>query len=221
MAKKRSKATSKPDAERTRRESALRGMLADHLGEKLTQKQRRDIAWWQKRTRAEIADEILCAVPKGQFCKLAGRQQKVIDEQAERYDLPIDGPAINLREAIRAYHDLITANAKNIHPADDAEAIAKGEVSPHSKAELEILKLKEEVRKLQSGNERAELLLIRDRGDTIDRRQLRDMLSWLTTRLQGMGRQVLQCDNIVDAHDCINDMLEDMAQEAEHGVLVI
>lgn len=205
--------------DRTRR--ALTAAVRHHDGEKLTQAEKRDLAAYRKQTRSEIAGELLTAIPKGIYCQMAGRQQRTIDEQADRYDLPIDGPTIDLFAAIKSYHDLITANARVIRAADDAEAIAAGDVEDLTHAELQILKMREEITKLQRGNESLAIRVTKERGDTIDRHELRHLLGWLSTRLEGFGQQLRRSDGGQDAQQCLNEFIEHLAAECESGVLQV
>lgn len=202
---------------------ALRAKLALAEGKTLTQTQRRDLQWYDKTEADRITQAWAASVPKGIYCDFAGRQQRTIDEQADRYDLPIDGAVIDLWAAIRAYHDLITANARYIRPADDAQAIEDGEVdladAQHN--DLQTEKLRQEVIKLKQSNERLGIQVTRDRGDSIDRRELRDMLTWLSTRLEGFGQQLRRCADGTEAQKTLNEFLEHLADEVTQGVLRI
>lgn len=207
-----------PDARVVR---ALKAKLAEAEGKKLTQAQARDVAWYDKQLAESIITDAMREIPKGVFCQMAGRQQKVIDEQADRYDLPIDGPTIDLFAAIKAYHDLITANARFIRPADDAELVDAGELSLEDAMhhDLQTEKLRQEVIKLRQSNERLAIQVTRDRGDSIDRRSLREMLAWLSTRLEGFGQQLRRASDGAEAQKTLNEFLEHLAEECEKGVL--
>lgn len=214
-------AKAKPSAEHARIERAITAMLARHQGKKLTQTQARDLAWYEKLAQDKLTHDYVMAVPKGVFCAMAGRQQKVIDEQADRYDLPIDGPTVDLYEAVKAYHDLITANARVIRPADDAELAENGDLdldeAQHHQLQTE--KLRQEVVKLRQSNERLAIQVTRDRGDSIDRRELRDMLTWLSTRLEGLGQQLRSSANGTEAQKTLNEFLQHLSEECDQGVL--
>ncbi|TWU15972.1 hypothetical protein [Allorhodopirellula heiligendammensis] len=217
----KAKATTTRATGRDRTRRALTAALRLHDGEKLTQAEKRDLTAHQKQTRNEIAGELLAAIPKGIYCQMAGRQQRTIDEQADRYDLPIDGPTIDLFAAIKSYHDLITANARVIRAADDAEAITAGDVDEMTHAELQMLKMREEITKLQRGNESLAIKVTKERGDTIDRSELRHLLGWLSTRLEGFGQQLRRSDGGEDAQKCLNEFIEHLAAECESGVLQV
>lgn len=210
-----------PAAVDAREVRALKAKLAAAEGRKLTQAQTRDAAWYDKQQAEAIITDALSEIPKGLFCQMAGRQQKVIDEQADRYDLPIDGPSIDLFSAIKAYHDLITANARFIRPADDAELVDAGELSIDDAMhhDLQTEKLRQEVIKLRQSNERLAIQVTRDRGDSIDRRALREMLAWLSTRLEGFGQQLRRAADGAEAQKTLNEFLEHLAEECEQGVL--
>jgi hypothetical protein len=224
-AKPKQSAKAKPAAAKpatpARELNALRAKLAAAEGKKLTQAQARDLAWYDKQATEDTITAALGAIPKGVFCQLAGRQQKVIDEQADRYDLPIDGPTIDMFAAIKAYHDLITANARFIRPADDAELADAGGLSVEDARhhDLQTEKLRQEVIKLRQSNERLAIQVTRDRGDSIDRRTLREMLAWLSTRLEGLGQQLRRAADGTEAQKTLNEFLDHLADECDQGVL--
>lgn len=227
MAKKRaakgivkaSKPAKRKSATDDRTERALEAALCRHRGQKLTTAQSRDLAWFEAQERERVSAEIFAAVPKGVFCKMAGRQQKVIDEQADRYDLPIDGPSIDLFAAIKAYHDLISENARSLMPADDAAAFAGGDCSELDVASLKVAKLQAEIVKLQRGNESLAIRVTKERGDSIDRQELRELLGWLSTRLEGFGQQLRRSTGGEEAQTALNEFLIHLAAECKDGLL--
>lgn len=219
MAKKKPSAKQEASQETRRTVSALTGKLAIAEGRKATATQRRDITWLDKQAADQANFDAYTKVPKGIFCAMAARQQKVIDEQADRYDLPIDGATIDLYEAIKAYHDLIVANGRFIRPADDAESAGEMDLDEAAHHDLQTEKLRQEVIKLRQSNERLGIMVVRDRGDSIDRRELREMLTWLSTRLEGLGAQLRASRNGEEASKSLNEFLDQLADEAEHGAL--
>ena len=50
---------------------------------------------------------------------MSGRQTKVINEQAARYDLPFGGPTIDLPDVVRALHDFLAKHAQRLASGDD------------------------------------------------------------------------------------------------------
>ena len=63
---------------------------------------------------------------------MSGRQTKVLNEQADRYGLPLGGPVIDLPKLARALHDFLAANAKKLNTDDTA--LLGGGNSPASRA---------------------------------------------------------------------------------------
>lgn len=199
--------------------AAMQAKLKQLQGGKLTQTESRDLVWYESNQLDRLRHQILTSVPKGVFCAMAARQQKVLDEQAERYDLPIDTPEIDLYLAIKAYHDLISANHRYLRPADDAEMDEDFDSSTALHHQLQTEKLRQEVLKLQQSNERLAIAVNRDRGDSIDRKELRQMLTWLSSRLEGLGQQLRRSSGGPDAQKTLNDFLKDLAKECDQGVL--
>lgn len=78
----------------------------------------------QKVAREKVVADYIAAVPKGDWRKWSGRQHKILDEQAERYGLPIGGATIDLPAAVKAFHDLLAANKHRLAASDDDDAAA-------------------------------------------------------------------------------------------------
>lgn len=186
---------------------ALRAKLASMLGEAISRQQQRDLIWFEKESRDRIVANYFAAVPKGEYCELAGRQHKVIDDAARLYDLPIDGPTVNLYDAIRSLHDFIAANAPKLRSVN-----IEGD-----KAELEDEKLRQQISKLTIENDRLMILLKRDKGEAIDRAQLAAALSEVIAAVREYGRAFERISP--NARKLFNDMLEFIAIEIESGRL--
>lgn len=53
---------------------------------------------------------------------MSGRQTKVLNEQAERYGIPLGGRTINLPAVVRALHEFLARNARKL--SEDAAAFS-------------------------------------------------------------------------------------------------
>lgn len=221
MAKRKSSRRVADSPDRT--EKALLAAIKRHRGESLTQAESRDLAWYDKAQADAVLSAALTAIPKGLYCQMAGRQQKVVDGMGERYRLPTSGPTVDLFDAIETLYTLVADNSRQIMPAnlvaaeDDDEEVT-GAAKVHL---LKLKELEEKVRKLKHGNDRLQIALAHDRGDTIDRQELRGMLSWLSTRLSGFGQQLRRSNSGEEAQKACNEFLEHLASEVEHGVLKV
>jgi hypothetical protein len=58
------------------------------------------------------------AIPKGDWEQLSGRADKVLNEQAARYGIPIGGPVISLADVARWIHDFLRDRGREIRRAD-------------------------------------------------------------------------------------------------------
>ncbi len=206
MARKKSARSTTPD-DTSRRVSALNAQLKKLRGEDLTRQQERDLAWFEHLERERHISDWQAAVPKGDYCYLASRQHKLIDDAADVYGLPIDGATIDLRKALTALHDLIAANAHRLRSATgDLEF-----------DELKEEKLRQEVLKLEKENEKAAIDLQFARGDAIPRAQLREALVMLSAQLRTLGQTLARINP--DARSALNDFLDTLATEIESGSL--
>jgi phage terminase Nu1 subunit (DNA packaging protein) len=70
------------------------------------------------------------AIPKGHYCKLSARQQKVVDEQARRYGLPVLGEQIDLAAVLVRFHDLLRDHGDKIVSGDEEDELLQGPNSP-------------------------------------------------------------------------------------------
>ncbi|MEO9590889.1 hypothetical protein [Rhodopirellula bahusiensis] len=219
-AKKRpAKKTAKKPVDRVER--ALAAALKSHRGSKLTQTESRDLAWHQKQQHERIAREAYEAVPKGVFCAMAGRQQRTVDDQAEKYGLDVEGPDVDLFLFIKSAFDLISANAGSIRPNHVSFDIEEGDDVGALEYKLKLSKLQEEVTKLQQTNERLGIQIKHERGDTINRQDLRALLGWFSTRVEGFGQQLRRTSGGEEAQTTLNEFLEQLAAECREGVLQV
>ncbi len=207
MAKAKKQATAIPLPDTVREIAAVEARLKQLRGEPLSRQNLRDVDWLENRDRARFVSQWQAAVPTGEYCQLAGRQHKLVDDAAGLYDLPLDGPTVDLREAIRALHDLIASNAHRIRdPHGDLEF-----------AELKEEKLRQEIGKLEKENAKAAIDLDYARGNAIPRAAVRDGLVMLQAQLRTLGQVLGRISP--EARDALHDALTSLAAEIESGSL--
>lgn len=190
-----------------RRISALDAQLKQLRGEALSRTQLRDLAWFEHLERRRHIDQWQAAVPKGEYCQLASRQHKLVDDAALNYDLPIGDATVNLRAALTALHDLIAANAHRLRGPD-------GDYD-----DLREEKLRQEILKLEKENEKAAIDLEYARGDAIPRARLREALVMLSAQLRTLGQTLARINP--EARDALNQFLDSLAAEIESGALAL
>lgn len=203
MPKKRAK----PNNDAKRRAAGLRAWAAELDGAKLTKQQTRDLAWIRSTVADDIVDQLLRKLPKGAYCELAGRQHKVVDDAAERYDLPLLGPTVDLYAAVKSLHDRLIELAARARPDLD------GTID-----ELREEKLRQEIRKLESQAEMLTLEIGRRRDELVERQVVQNRLAWLSGQLTGLGQR-MRSQVGPEAAKLLNDFLANMAAELESGSL--
>lgn len=192
----------KAKAVEDRTERAILALLAEHRGQKLTTGQKSDLTWYQKQQAETIVENALADLPKKIYCKLSGRQVKVINEQAERYELPIGEATVDMYAAVAAFHDYL---------ADHARAFGNDE-------DLRAEKIRKEIAVLER---RAKILdgeIKQQKSLYIEKADLHRRLTWLASKLQTLGERLgktggAECQNVV------NEFLEELAEELESGHL--
>jgi hypothetical protein len=169
-------------------------------GQKLSREESRALDWAGRRQREQMADETLRALPKGLYCRLAGRQQKVVDEQASRYGLPLLGATVDLYSVVKAYHDFLAANAARL--------------SDNTDVDLQRVKLQAEIEVLERRVKLLDADIADRKGRLISRAELVDRLEAFSGRLRGLGDRLLrQFGN--DALAMLNEFLSGEASAAE------
>lgn len=202
MAKK--KPPAQPDT--ARKVAALQARVKHLQGTKLTRQQLRDVEWCQNAERRQAIDDWAAAVPKGEYCALAGRQHKLVDDAARNYGLPLDRATINLRDALTALHDLVAANAGRLRQDLSGD-----------RYDLEEQKLRQQIIGLERDNEKKQIELQFTKGDAIPKAAVSDALVALSAKLRTLGQTLGRISP--DARLALNEFLENMAVEVESGDL--
>lgn len=112
-----------------REDRRLHKLAAEKLkkpGTKLTGEERAAYKRIQKVLDREERDRVLSGLPIGEYCELAGRQPKVVREQAARYGMPTDRKIVDVRSLIRWMHDFLSQNSRKLAKADDVDPALGG-----------------------------------------------------------------------------------------------
>jgi hypothetical protein len=185
----------------------LRARLKQLDGGKLTTREAKAIDRWQRESNAASRDALLRAIPKTLYCELAGRQQKVVDEFGQRYDVPVDGPTVNLFAVVKELHTRISELAAAARPNLDAD-----------ESELVREKLRQEIGKLQRQSAGLQIELDRHMDKLLAKSDVQTGLDWLSSRLRALGTQL---HRVVGQQgiDVVNEFLDALATEIDGGAL--
>jgi len=113
------------------------------------------------------------AIPQKHWRQMSGRQAKVLNEQAERYGIPVGGPIVSLPAVVRALHDFLAENAVKL--ARDEDPLMQGTGSPA------LERYREERAAI------ARLDRLEREGNLIPRDQVRESLGRIAMILRGAG----------------------------------
>ncbi len=115
-------------------------------GETPTVREAEALRRMRKQQDEDERDALYASMPKGDYCRLSGRQPKVLNEQADRYGLPLRGRTVDLGKVLTAVHDLLAKNRHRIS-SDEEDEMLRGPDSDgleryrHAKAEMAELDL--------------------------------------------------------------------------------
>jgi hypothetical protein len=73
----------------------------------------------EKEREENLRWQYYAAIPQKHWLQMAGRQAKVVNEQAITYGIPFNGPVVNLPEVVRGVHDFLARNARRLRELDD------------------------------------------------------------------------------------------------------
>lgn len=187
--------------------AGLRARIKQLETGQITDRERRAIEKWRRAEAEAMAETLLHNIPKGVYCALAGRQQKVVDEFGRRYDIPVDVPSIDLYAVVSELHTRISEFAAAARPnleADEAELVRE--------------KLRQEIGKLQRQSATIQIELDRHMDRLLAKHDVQAGLDWLSNKLRAMGtRLARECGQA--GVDALNELLNEFADEAENGTL--
>ncbi len=176
----------------------------------LTAQEKADIAWIERSDAAFVIDLFLKKCPKGEYCRLAGRQNKVIDDAARLYGFPVGGPEVNLYDAVKALHDFVAAHGARVRSSVEHE---------DDREELEKEKLRKQIAGIELDNEHKHIDLEHARGDAIPKATLRDSLAALQARIRSFGQRLRRDQKNPEFVEAWNQFLEELATEIASGKL--
>lgn len=207
-AKKAATKKSNPPANADETELAgLRARLKEIETGQITERERRALEKWRRAEADLIQSAYLRSIPKGVYCAMAARQQKVVDEFGARYDIPVDVPTIDLFAVVSALHTRVSELAAAARPnleGDEAELVRE--------------KLRQEIGKLQRQSATIQIELDRHMDRLLAKNDVQTGLDWLSNKLRAMGtRLAKECGQ--HGVDALNELLNEMADEAENGTL--
>jgi len=150
-------------------------------------------------------------VTKGDWVKWSGRAYKILDEQAQRYGIPVGEAKIDLAEVAVWIHDLLAAHGRRILAGDSASEIwdamdREGDAEPSESPALERKREVEYQLKLRDLAERDQQL--------VSREKTRQGLAVAAGIFKQFG-DTLQRQFGADALDLWNDALNDWERAIE------
>lgn len=158
--------------------AALEAKLKQAKGFTLTTGEEALIRRYDTEVAEDIRDGLLLNLPKGVYCKLAGRHQRVVDDQAVRYEMPIDGPKIDLYQVVKKFHDILGEWGPTIRELQGEEG------------SLRIEKMKEEIELLKKRSKAIDIDIKNRQSEFIDRATLRIRMEWLANKLRGFSERL-------------------------------
>lgn len=180
--------------------AALTAKLKQAKGGDLTKSEVSLVKKYDEIVAESNREDALLNLPKGIYCKLSGRQQKVVDEQAVRYGLAIDGSKIDLYQVLKKFHDILAEWGPTINELQGAEGSLRTE------------KLRREIELLERRSKSIELDIKNKQDEFIDRNTLRVRMEWLANKLRTVSERLGKRFG-ADAQVLLNHALSQIEEE--------
>jgi hypothetical protein len=171
--------------------------------QELNREERAALRRYEKQKDERLRWERYASIPQKHWREMSGRQTKVINEQADRYSLPLGGPVINLPKLARALHDFLAENALKLAKEDDP-LLAGGGNSPA------LERYREERAAL------ARLDRLEREGELLPREQVRESMGRIAAMLRAAG-DTLQRQFGPAAVEILYEALDDAGREVDRS----
>jgi hypothetical protein len=158
--------------------AALEAKLKQARGHVLTTSEASLVKRYDEAVVIEVREDLVLNMPKGVYCKLAGRHQRVVDDQAVRYEMPIDGPKIDLYQVLKRFHDILGEWGPTIRELQGEEGSLRTE------------KLRKEIELLERRSKSIELDIKNKQNEFIDRATLRIRMEWFSNKLRSFSEKL-------------------------------
>jgi Fe-S cluster biosynthesis and repair protein YggX len=164
-------------------------------GEKLSREEKAALSRAGKVAAEARRQQVFRSVRKKEWREWSGRQDKVLNEQAVRYGVPIGAATIALPEVVRWLHDFLADHAAVLAAADDDGPDARERLTA-IRCELEQLKLE------------------RERGQWMPRKDVREALT-AAGRLVRQGGEALLRQYGPGAKKILDDALDSVQADVD------
>lgn len=184
---------------------SARGKIAK--GQAPTQAEQRAIERVDRdEARLRILSDIR-SIPKSAYIEMSGRQSKVLNEQAERYGIPIAGETIDGAAVFRWIHDFLRDNHREIGKQKAAGDFGDPYLDGGADGDVWLSRYREQkthIAALDRQQKERELL---------PREEVHRFLTMTALRLRGAGEQVQRCTDGRSAFDVLQLAIDDIEAE--------
>lgn len=146
----------------------------------ITAKERRAWERWEDEEDERRGRRFLAAMPKKLYSEFAGRQTKVLHEQADAYGIPLRGATINVGDVLRWLHDFLAEHKYEL------PAIVRGEGGGTPREQL----IREQVEVYRRRVTLLEMKIETERTHLLPRSEVHELLAGLSKVLRGAGERL-------------------------------
>lgn len=159
------------DADTKRSIAALEAKIALLKGEEPRGTWRRDVEWYDQQAFRQYA----AAIPRTTYATMAAKQLKLLQDQAEKYGMPVEaGESVNLELVLRWFHQYVADNGPRI--------AARSEIA-EQKEKLELEQLEAKINNLRAEFERKA-------GTSISADEMDRIFAWWEGEIRKLGERL-------------------------------
>ena len=193
-------ASKQPTGTKADRDLAAVALEKRQRGEKPTREEAAAVRRVERARDEELRAEHYSTIRKKDWRKWSGRQDKILNEQATRYGVPIGGAVIELPAIARWVHDFLAEHTAQLGGGDDQAPANRSSPATERLRAAKAL--------------REEFALARDQGLWVRRAEIHGGMARIASIIRRCGDALLrQCD--AAAKKILDDAIDDAQRETD------
>jgi len=196
------------DVDRARGAEALRKQA---VGKSATQRELAALAKIQRYREANDRERFYREVSKGDYCRLAGRQQKIVDNHARLYGVPCLGPEVNLYEVVAWLHRLLVERGAQL---GECQPVGHDALLAGTSQQLRDEYVRQQIAEKREKARLAQLERMRAEGQLLPREAVHALLGRVAEVLRG-GGQTMQRQYGEGPYALLVELLDDVERTVD------
>jgi len=159
--------------------------------------------------RDQLRLALIRSVPKKVYCQLTGRQPRTVNDQADKYGVPLRGDSVDLGAVVEWLHDFLAKHGRAIRSQSPDDLLLEG-----ASQELKDEYIRQQIVEKRAKARLAELDLAQRAGELVTAASIHELLTRFASILRRKG-EALQRRFGPDAQRIMDEGLDDCDRELD------